>query len=116
MRHSDIYLRFIQLAKALESDQVLPKLEPIEQQLLEIVTIANTKRKRLSVKDLMAMSEVASPATIHKHMHEMVAKGWIYSAPTEDARRRQVMLTDATIKHYDKLGTALTKATMLRKN
>jgi DNA-binding MarR family transcriptional regulator len=113
MKHSSIYLRFIQLVKALESAQALPALAPIEQKLLEIITIANVKQERLSVKDLMSDSEVASPATIHKHIHSMVDKGWIYLAPTEDARRKQLMLTDATMKHFDKLSVAMTKAIKL---
>ena len=111
MKHVPIYLRFIQLVNALESAQSLPGLEPIEHKLLEIITIANTNHERLSVKDLMGYSEVASPATMHKHIHAMVDKGWIYLAPTEDARRKQLMLTDATMRYFNKLGTAMTKAT-----
>lgn len=110
MKHSAIYLRFIQLVKALESVQVLPALEPIEHKLLEIIAIATIKQQRLSVKDLMGDSEVASPATIHKHIHAMVDKGWIYLAPTKDARRKQLMLTEATMRHFDKLSVAMTKA------
>jgi DNA-binding MarR family transcriptional regulator len=115
MKNSSIYLRFIQLVKVLESAQPLAALAPIEHQLLEIIAIANTKQERLSVKDLMADSEVASPATIHKHIHSMVDKGWIYLAPTEDARRKQLMLTDATMKYFDKLGVAITKAVSHKK-
>ena len=115
MKNSSIYLRFIQLVKVLESAQPLAALAPIEHQLLEIIAIANTKQERLSVKDLMADSEVASPATIHKHIHAMVDKGWIYLAPTEDARRKQLMLTDATMKYFDKLGVAITKAVSHKK-
>jgi len=111
MKHSAIYLRFIELMKALESTQPLPALAPIEQKLLEIITIANTKEQRLSVKDLMGDSDLASPATIHKHIHAMVEKGWIRLAPTEDARRKQLVLTNATMRYFSKLGTAMTKAT-----
>jgi len=115
MKHAPIYLRFIQLVHALESAQPLPGLEPIERTLLEIITIANTNRERLSVKDLMGYSEIASPATMHKHIHAMVDKGWIDLAPTEDARRKQIILTQASMKHFDKVGAAMTKATNEKK-
>ena len=110
MKHASIYLRFIQLVNALESAQSLSGLEPIERTLLNIITLANVNQERLSVKDLMAYSEVASPATMHKHIHTMVDKGWIHLAPTEDARRKQIMLTQAAMRHFDKVGVALTKA------
>ena len=110
MKYASIYLRFIQLVNALESTQPLPKLAPIERRILAIITISNANQERLSVKDLMGYSEVASPAAMHKHIHSMVDKGWIYLALTEDARRKQLLLTNQTMRHFDKLGIALTKA------
>lgn len=58
----------------------------------------------------MGYSEIASPATMHKHIHAMVDKGWIDLAATEDARRKQIVLTKATMKYFDKVGAAITKA------
>ena len=107
---SDMYLRFIHIVKTIESAQALPLLEPIEQKILEIVSLKNMNEERLSVKDLMSYAEIASPATMHKHIHAMVDKGWILLAPTEDARRKQLMISNATIKHFDKLGNAMKKA------
>ena len=106
---SEMYLRFIHIVKTIESAQALPLLEPIEQKILEIVSLKNRNEERLSVKDLMSYSELASPATMHKHIHSMKDKGWIFLAPTEDTRRKQLMMTTAAIKHYDKLGNAMKK-------
>ena len=107
---SEMYLRFIHLVKIIESAQALPLLEPIEQKILEIISLKNIKGERLSVKDLMSYAALASPATMHKHIHAMVDKGWIFLALTEDARRKQLMISKAAIKHFDKLGVAMKKA------
>ena len=107
---SEMYLRFIHLVKTIEATQPLPLLEPIEQKILEVICIKNINEERLSVKDLMSYAELASPATMHKHIHSMVDKGWVFLAPTEDARRKQLTISNATIKHFYKLGNAMKKA------
>lgn len=110
MKNSAIYLRFIHLLKVIEASQVLPALEPIEHQILQIIALANLRRERLSVKDLMGMPEIASPATVHKNIKSMREKGWIYLEDTEDARRKQLRLTPQALTHFDKLGIAVKKA------
>jgi DNA-binding MarR family transcriptional regulator len=110
MKTSQIYLRFIQLVKNIESAQSLPILEPIELALLDVVSLKTIQQQRLSVKDLMGYSQIASPATMHKHIHAMIDKGWIFLVPTEDARRKQIVLTNAALKHFDRLGNAIIKA------
>ncbi len=110
MKRAAVYFDFIQDVKSRESSQRTPALSPIEQRLLEIVAIINTRHERLSVKDLMSHSEIGSPATIHQYIHAMVDKGWIRLTTTEDARRKQVALSGTAMKYFDKLGTAITKA------
>jgi DNA-binding MarR family transcriptional regulator len=45
------------------------------------------------VRDMMAKEELGAPATIHGRLKSMREKGWITLADTEDARRKQVALT-----------------------
>jgi hypothetical protein len=78
MKTNETYLRFLELTKLLEKTTTLPLLEPVEKRMLEIVALANIKNKRLSVKDMMSMSDISSPATMHKNIHALVDKGWIF--------------------------------------
>ena len=93
-RPADIYLRFLQLAEALRGMPSLPPLEPLEERILELIAYARQKQERLSVKDLMGKRE----------------KGWILLAETEDARRKQLELTQAALMHFDKLSKCLVQA------
>jgi DNA-binding MarR family transcriptional regulator len=104
-------LRFLELTKLLEKTTTLPLLEPVEKRILEIVALANIKNKRLSVKDMMSMSDISSPATMHKNIHDLVDKGWIFLEETKDARRWQLQLTKETLKYFDKFGLAIQKST-----
>jgi len=109
MKTNETYLRFLELTKLLEKTTTLPLLEPVEKRMLEIVALANIKNKRLSVKDMMSMSDISSPATMHKNIHALVDKGWIFLEETEDARRWQLQLTKETLKYFDKLGLSIQK-------
>jgi hypothetical protein len=109
-RPADIYLRFLQLAEALRDMPSLPPLEPLEERILSLIAFARQNKERLSVKDLMGKRELGSPAMLHGRLKSMRAKGWILLAETEDARRKQLELTQAALLHFDKLSKCLVQA------
>ncbi|WP_233886955.1 winged helix-turn-helix domain-containing protein [Paraburkholderia flagellata] len=109
-RPADIYLRFLQLTEALRGLPALPALDPLEEKILEFVARTTQKSDRLSVRDMMAQSELGSPATLHARITSMREKGWLTLSDTEDARRKQIDLTPAALKHFDKLAEAFAKA------
>jgi DNA-binding MarR family transcriptional regulator len=87
MKTNETYLRFLELTKLLEKTTTLPLLEPVEKRMLQVIAMANYRNERLSVKDMMSMSDISSPATMHKNIHDLVDKGWIFLEETKDARR-----------------------------
>ena len=105
-----LYLHFIHLAEALNEMSDLPSLDPLEERILRIVADAHYSEQRLSVKDLMGMSALGSPARLHGRLKSMREKGWIYLAETEDARRKQLELTQAALGHFNKVGRCMVKA------
>lgn len=107
---ADVYLRFIQLSEALRDLPSLPPLEPLEERILMIVATARQSQERLSVKDLMGMSDLGSPAMLHGRLKSMREKGWIFLAETEDARRKQLELTRDALAHFDKVARCMLKA------
>ncbi len=109
-RPADIYFRFLQLADALRGLPTLPALDPLEQRILECVARVAQTNERLSVRDIMAKSELGSPATLHARLTSMRGKGWVRLGDTEDARRKQVELTPAALRHFDKLSEAFLRA------
>lgn len=109
-RPADIYLRFLQLTEAIRGLPSLPVLDPLEEKILEFVARTTQKNERLSVRDMMAQSELGSPATLHARLKSMREKGWLTLGDTEDTRRKQIELTPAALKHFDKLAEAFAKA------
>jgi hypothetical protein len=109
-RPADIYLCFIQLAEAVRAMPSLPELEPLEVRILELIAYARQTQERLSVKDLMGKSELGSPAMLHGRLKSMREKGWILLAETEDARRKQLELSQAALLYFDKLSKCMVQA------
>lgn len=109
-RPADIYLRFLQLAEALRGLPSLPALDPLEERILALVARAGQGQERLSVRDMMGKNELGSPATVHSRLKSMREKGWIMLADTDDARRKQIELTQAALLHFDKLSSCLVQA------
>lgn len=110
-RPADIYLRFLSLAEALRG---LPSLDPLEERILSLVARRVQEASRLSVRDIMSIDSLGSPATIHGRLKSMRAKGWIELADTDDARRKQVALTSAALRHFDMLSTCMVQAAKTR--
>lgn len=109
-RPADIYLRFLQLAEAVRGLPSLPALDPLEEKILELVARMAQANERLSVREMMARSELGSPATLHARLKSMREKGWLTLGDTDDTRRKQIELTPAALKHFDKLAEAFARA------
>lgn len=109
-RPADIYLRFLQLADALRGLPSLPPLDPLEERILAIVAKASQEEQRLSVRDMMGKKELGAPATVHSRLTSMREKGWLILSDTEDARRKQVELTQAALLYFDKLSNCMVQA------
>jgi DNA-binding MarR family transcriptional regulator len=110
-RATDVYLRFLQLSEAIRGLPALPPLDPLEERILAWVARADRQGERLSVRDMMARHELGAPATIHGRLKSMRSKGWIVLADTEDARRKQIELTQAAIRHFARLSRCMVQAT-----
>ncbi|HZX27100.1 MAG TPA: winged helix-turn-helix domain-containing protein [Telluria sp.] len=109
-RPAEIYFRFLHLAEALRGLPSLPPLDPLEERILTFVAMNAQVEARLSVRDMMARVEFGSPATVHSRLKSLREKGWLTLEETEDARRKQVALTQAALGHFDSLSKCLVKA------
>jgi SOS-response transcriptional repressor LexA len=82
--------------------------------MLRIVARAGYEKTRLSVRDLMATHDLGSPVTIHSRLKSMQEKGWIMLVDTEDARRKQIELTEPALRILDEVGARIQEATKIR--
>lgn len=110
-RPADIYIRFLRLAEALNGLPSLPSLDPLEERILTFIALASREDRSLSVRDVMGADDIGSPATLHARLKSMREKGWLVLVDTEDGRRKNVVLTQSALKHFDRLSECLVEAT-----
>ena len=109
-RLADIYLRYLSLKEAITGLPTLAALDPLEERILGLIARKAHEASRLSVRDVMSVEGLGSPATIHSRLKSLRKKGWIRLADTEDARRKQVVLSPAALKHFEKLSKCMLEA------
>lgn len=76
-----------------------------------MVAIAAQDGKVLHVKDLLELKDIASPATLHKAVSNLVDKGMIdLKVAEQDGRVKEVRLTKLANKRYEDLGRVIEMA------
>jgi len=78
-----------------------------DSRLINIVALAYINKKRLSVKDLMSLSELGSPASIHQRMKTLISSNYIELQITDDNRRFQVAPSRKLLDYFDSLGKVI---------
>jgi hypothetical protein len=115
MKRAAQYLEFSFLKKALREEFGLQELGPEFESMLEYIAMQNHQGMRLSVKDLMHVKPLGSPATLHARIKMLQEHGWIELQDTDDRRRKQVAISASAALYFDQLGKALHKIAISKK-
>ena len=104
------YLKFLNLVDALRDMPTFPKIDPIEERLLDLLAIAWSSGRRVTVLEAMRMSPDRSSATVHRLLKSMLKKGVIELEPdAEDGRVKHVVPTAATNQYFARLNQCMLK-------
>lgn len=71
-------------------------VEPIHVQILDYLTEQNHKNIDVSVSDVLARREIASPATIHLRLQQLIKLGMLTINQPSDQRKKLLMITEKT--------------------
>lgn len=99
------YIKFLEL---LQKKKASFDLSSTEIELLNAVAQARHNGKTLQVKDLLALKEIASQATLHGATKKLIAKKLLTTkADKADGRVKHVHLTKLGDKYFNDLSNAL---------
>lgn len=109
--HSAIYLRFLNLARAIRDLPDFPKLDPVEERLLNLFASVWHLGQKITVLQAMGMSNDVSSTTAHRRLKSLRAKGMIALVADEADNRVKYVQPTAKAQHYfSQLGQCLDKA------
>lgn len=109
-----VYLRFLSLCQALDRKQ-RHEVDATAMQLLGEIGVAEFNESPKSVTELMALTHIASPATVHRKLDDLIKSGLVatrFALP--DRRTKRVHVTAKGHKFFasrDKLLALALRAT-----
>lgn len=109
--HSAIYLRFLNLARAVRELPDAPDLDPVEERLLNLFASVWHHDQKITVLQAMGMSKDISSTTAHRRLKSLRAKGIIVLAADEiDNRVKYVQPTALAKRYFAQMGQCIEQA------
>ncbi len=110
-RSNNVYLRFLALAHAVTANLENDALDATAMRLLDTIAVAVAQNNALTVTQAMQLSNIASPATIHRKLDALYENELIKHVFRDKNRRTKYLITTAKAeKHFIDLGNALVQA------
>jgi len=111
MESKQIYLRFLNLIHALDGQANAPVMDLDAKKLLEVIAVRHADEKPLTVTEAMALTTIASPATIHRKLDQLRELGMIDTV-FEGKNRRTKYLVPTQMAHdyFNKVGQVMQQA------
>ena len=111
MTTKNAYLRFLNLLRGVESSLLPPTLDSTAKALLERIACQHALGQPLTITEAMALSEVASPATIHRKIDDLRIAGLVDTEFQGDNRRTKYLTpTSRARKYCDRVNALLPRA------
>lgn len=109
------YLRFLQLAKAIQNLPDAPLLDANENALLEAIALRWFEQKPMTVREAIGLSNLGSPATLHKRITRLRNRDLVQTySQADDKRAKFLVPTEKSLAMFNdygnKMNVALTSA------
>ena len=107
-----IYLRYLVLAETLRKSNIdLSNIDEIGKKLLETIAIKSAQGQPMVVTQTMELSDIASPATIHRRIEILKKAGLVKVFQTEQNQKIKYLVpTQTSIDYFEKLGKLMASA------
>lgn len=108
MSNAATYMRFINLTHAVTSQWEGAGIDLLSLRLLEAIAIAHSEGAALTVTDAMTLNAIASPATMHRKLTNLLDAKLIEQVFEGKNRRTKYLVPTAQAsKYFEQLGKAL---------
>jgi DNA-binding MarR family transcriptional regulator len=84
-------------------------LDLFQIKILNAILFAEEKKQQICVSDLLAMSDIASPATVHAALKKLTSKNLLMFETIPDNRSKFIKLTREGQERFTTLSNSLKK-------
>jgi DNA-binding transcriptional ArsR family regulator len=104
-----LYLRFLNLSLGVCTNLV--EVDLLALRLLESIGVAHSNGDALTVTDAMSLSAIASPATMHRKLNDLLEAGLIEQVyEGKNKRTKYLHLTNKANTYFANMGSAMLSA------
>lgn len=104
------YFRFMALLGKLDDGHPVQDVDVQARQLLDTIALRHHQGAPLTVTTAMSVGDIASPATIHRKLEDLKAKGLVnFEFHGENKRTKYLVPTVVALKRYEKINRELLK-------
>lgn len=105
---ANAYLRFLQLAHAVQELPDGSDMDANETALLEAVVLRWHEGRAMTVREAISLEQLGSPATLHKRITRLREKDMLSTFNQEGDRRAKFLVpTERTLAHFSQLGRSM---------
>ena len=109
------YLRFLQLARVIKALPEGMEMDANESALLHAVVLRWYEQRPMTVREAIALSNLGSPATLHKRVTRLREKEMLSTLNLEGDRRAKFLIpTERTLGYFNNLGQSMQQAHQLQ--
>ncbi len=102
------YLRFLQLMDAVETLPGMPEFDANEKALFDAVVLRWSQGQPMTVREAIGLSELGSPATLHKRLQRVIGKDLLVAYHEgQDRRTKFLKPSDKGLAYIEWLGRQL---------
>jgi len=89
----------------------MPDVDFEARRLLEIIALRESEGNPMTVTDAMALTDIASPATLHRKLDSLLSAGLVeHHFEGINRRTKYLVPTAIAMNHFDMVGKALQKS------
>jgi DNA-binding MarR family transcriptional regulator len=104
------YIKFIEITNEIIKLDKFPALSPLSQKILDQIALYAMGDKPLTVREMLDFDQIASPATIHKHLSRLRKSGYVTAQSNDnDKRTKHLTLSPLGYEYIDHLSKAILK-------
>lgn len=102
--------KYHKLAGAVENQPAFRGLDPVQVEILMAVGSRRHDEELLTVSNVLEMSNLASPATLHGRLKELRQRGFIEIVPGQDSRFKYLKPSALALEYYHALDRCIRKS------
>ncbi|MEI7532631.1 MAG: hypothetical protein WCK52_11945 [Betaproteobacteria bacterium] len=104
------FFKYFELIEEMKQSSKFFRIDNLEREILEVISVNWNKKNLLLVSDVISLSKIGSPATLHARLKNLRDKGFVEYVLDNDARKKFVQPTEQALNYFGDLVRCMSAA------